>query len=116
MDIRELFKRIDVIKEAIMIDLDTLTPRELSNYAVHLSSINDSLSAEFAKAERAYAQKWQEIRKEMAIVRDADMAARNTEEYKIKRELEARIKSVAELVNALKKHGTMLELEARNQQ
>jgi ppGpp synthetase/RelA/SpoT-type nucleotidyltranferase len=116
MDIKGMLKRVDEIKGYIVENLSDLTPREISDYAIELSSINDTLGTCLARAERDYARVWQESKKKTSIVREADMTARNSNEYQLKRELEARIKSVSEIVNVLKKRGTMLELEARNQQ
>lgn len=112
----ELTGRIEKIESDILEELDYLTPRQISDYAIKLSMILGSLGSELARKEHEYALQWNEIRKNSVTVRDADMKARSTEAYRERREIDNRIKSLTELIHALKKRTNMLELEARHQQ
>jgi len=114
--LQETTERIEKIKQGIVENLDYLSPREVSDYTVQLSSLLDTLGALLAERERAYVEIWNIARKTVESNRQADMTARDSDVYQERREIEARIKGITELIYALKKRGSMLELEARNQQ
>ena len=107
MELIEIFERIDKIKSEVLSELNYLTPRQILDYSVKLAALTDTMGSVLAEKEQAYAKVWNVCRLAASTTRDADMMAR---------ELESRIKAVTEMVNALKKRGSMLELEAKNQQ
>jgi hypothetical protein len=111
----DLMAQIERIKTDIVDELDYMTPREVSDRSIKLASLIDSLIGIAAHKEQEYARLWIGAKLESKTDREADMRARSSDVYLERREIEGRVKSLTELLNALKKRNSMLELEARNQ-
>lgn len=103
----------DIINE-IRTKLDTITPNQLSDYAVRLSVYMFDISEKATQAEIQYCIDWANIRKEVSTNGEADKLAKTKESYKTKRILESQVKSIKEIINALKKRLQLLSDESNS--
>lgn len=101
---------VDEIKK----NLDTLTPRQISDYAVQLSVLLSDIGQDLALAEIEYAKKWDALRIHCDTDGQAEKKSKATEEYYRRRMLEFRFKATKELIQSLKKRLDVISDEARS--
>ena len=93
-------------------NLETLTPRTVSDYSVYLAVYLTRLSEEWAIAENTSNKRWKEIRETSDTDGQANKRLQSTNEYAIARSLELAISSLKELIKTLKIRLRMLSDEA----
>lgn len=102
---------VNEIRKDISENLGTLTPRQISDYAVMLSVHLGSMSEGVARAEVTYNKKWETLRIACETDGMAERKSKASEEYYQKRLLELEFKAVCELIKSLKKRLSILEKE-----
>ena len=105
---------IKEILDTIDNNLDTLTPRQTSDYSIKLASLFYNLSQTSALWEMEYAQVYNKIRETTPTDKTAEMQAKATPEYFQKRKLENEMKGLKECIQALKKRLSVLSDEGKN--
>lgn len=107
----DLSTRAGIIQD-IQQNLETLNPRQVSNYSVHLSVLLAGIGEELAHSEIAYHKKWVEIRDNTETDGAAEKRSKASEEYYRRRLLETQFKSTKEIINSLKKRLDVLRDES----
>ena len=102
------------IVESVKNNLEILTPRDLSDYSVMLSAYLCSMSEDIAKATKLFYIYWEKVIPTSNSVREAEVKAKATEYYKVKKELEQLFEATVELIHAIKKRLPMYENESKN--
>lgn len=96
-------KTREVIIAEIKERLESLTPRQISDYSVQLSILLSNIGEDLAVSEIEYAKKWDALRIHCETDGQAEKKSKATEEYYRRRLLEFRYRSTKELINSLKK-------------
>lgn len=109
MKVGEIIQKLQDIKE-----IELLTPEQVSNYQVFLSSMIWEAGNRVIETERAYNEVWNRIRETTTSDKQADKKASLTPEYVEWRKAIYAEKTVLETIRALKKKLQSMAEEAKN--
>ena len=100
-------------KVAKLRSVDSLSPQEIAQESIELSSLYASINKEFVDRKMVYNEVRKNLMIEHGTASKAKIFAEATPEYKELLETEAYSESVLELIRACKKHSALMEKELR---
>jgi hypothetical protein len=104
---------VETIIAEITARLSEMTPREISEKTIQLSVELGNIGSMLVDAEVVYAKRWNELRLQLDTDGMADKVSKTTIEYKLKKELEYKFRTVKEIIQSLKKRISVLCEESR---
>ena len=109
----QTIKQLVDVKIAKLREVDSLSPQEIAQESIELSSLWASINKEFVDRKMAYNIKLKELLIEHETAPKAKIYAESTDEFREVLEVEAYSKSVQELIRTTKKATALAEQELK---